>query len=742
MPSRDNPSVMPITGALAKGAPAEAPFLRSVALLVAFWMVHALLRWANLGRADAFGLPMVSKLDWYLFHAWAIDWQSLLLAFTPLLLLTFPWRSGSADELRLATPVQSRALQLLYPLTLTFEVVVLLLTVTDQEIYRFMGMHLSPSLWSTYGNTSSVRETFKMIGEDRSIPWLPVVLFGAAPIMAVMLARLLRPRLRRPRRLALILLACAALGWSYRNVIWSGGFREARLAPVMDVLWKAYRDKGLELTPTELAQARTDYQADWLRIQGDSSWRFSDNPEYPYLREPVQDWCASHPADPDCLADLDRDGFDRRADCDDRDSTIHPGATELPSDGVDQDCNGVDEKPWNILLVFMESHRAVNCGFLEQEGAWADATPVLDTLVPQGHLWTRFSVGGLPTIGALSTTHLSLLAHNGKQIASSFTQLGSLSFSEVLRQRGYQTHYFSSADPAWDNQIPWLKHWYDRYHYDRNREADGPMMRHLAEWARDSLDRSRPFLITAVTKSNHYPFNATSEMGPHPDGLTLERRMAKTMGYTERSLEQLLGSLRRDSLLQRTLVVVLADHGFSLGLGPGEHRNGNIGNGLYSEHTWIPFLILGEHPRLGAPRRHDELGGQVDIGPTLLDLVGIAQPVPFLGHSLIRSAGLEQSRILVANGNETLLEEGRWRAHGSSGAVPRSDGSALYDALSDRSELHDLSDSLKPLRDSLNARAAELIRYNAWLIEHDRVWPHSALEQASKNPPVPMGVSQ
>ena len=54
--------------------------------------------------------------------------------------------------------------------------------------------------------------------------------------------------------------------------------------------------------------------------------------------------------DQDCdgsdMADVDRDGFDGRTgggnDCDDFDDSVYPGAPEVPRDGVDQDCNGVD----------------------------------------------------------------------------------------------------------------------------------------------------------------------------------------------------------------------------------------------------------------------------------------------------------------------------------------------------------------------------------------------------------------
>ncbi|MEJ7735306.1 MAG: putative metal-binding motif-containing protein [Polyangiaceae bacterium] len=58
----------------------------------------------------------------------------------------------------------------------------------------------------------------------------------------------------------------------------------------------------------------------------------------------LDDGCPDEPPPPvqKAATDLDRDGNEAGFDCDDEDPSRHPGARDIPDDGIDQDCSGAD----------------------------------------------------------------------------------------------------------------------------------------------------------------------------------------------------------------------------------------------------------------------------------------------------------------------------------------------------------------------------------------------------------------
>ena len=87
------------------------------------------------------------------------------------------------------------------------------------------------------------------------------------------------------------------------------------------------------------------------------------------------------------------------------------------------------------------------------------------------------------------------------------------------------------------------------------------------------------------------------------------------IAYTDEQVGRLLDALDRQGLASRTLVVVIGDHGESLG----EHSEMTHGIFLYDATTHVPFIIAG--PGIPAGKVVDEQVRSIDVMPTVLDFL-------------------------------------------------------------------------------------------------------------------------
>ena len=101
------------------------------------------------------------------------------------------------------------------------------------------------------------------------------------------------------------------------------------------------------------------------------------------------------------------------------------------------------------------------------------------------------------------------------------------------------------------------------------------------------------------------------------------------VAYTDAMVGKLLADLRAAGQLDRTLVIVAADHGESLG----EHGERTHGVFVYDVTMRVPWIVWAD-ARV-PPSASDALVRLIDLAPTALDLLGVAVPPEFEGRSVI-----------------------------------------------------------------------------------------------------------
>ncbi len=119
------------------------------------------------------------------------------------------------------------------------------------------------------------------------------------------------------------------------------------------------------------------------------------------------------------------------------------------------------------------------------------------------------------------------------------------------------------------------------------------------------------------------------KLGLPPSYLNLVRDCYDScLGYLDEKLGELFDELKRRGVLDRTLVIVTADHGE----GMGEHRLFFHGESLYRPEIHVPLLIV--PPGQDRPAIVRETISLRDLPATIADLVGQDTGAPFPGRSL------------------------------------------------------------------------------------------------------------
>ncbi len=114
-------------------------------------------------------------------------------------------------------------------------------------------------------------------------------------------------------------------------------------------------------------------------------------------------------------------------------------------------------------------------------------------------------------------------------------------------------------------------------------------------------------------------------------------RYLDTVRYTDKEVGDVVERLRREGLLDKTVVFFLTDHGIS-------HARGK--QFLYDEGIHVPLVIRG--PGIAAEQVRDDLVMHIDLAPTSLALAGIDVPDWMQGRNILAADYKPREAIFAA----------------------------------------------------------------------------------------------
>ena len=216
------------------------------------------------------------------------------------------------------------------------------------------------------------------------------------------------------------------------------------------------------------------------------------------------------------------------------------------------------------------------------------------------------------------------------------------SIGNILKEKGYNTNFFMGAGKdhfgfGKFTHMAGIDHYYSRADFDEDPDSGGDRS-YDGNWgifdepflrfgARVLAKKPSPFLAVFFNISSHTPFTIPPSYGDRFD-LPGQTPAQRSISYVDHSFQQFFASCRKAPWFRNTLFVFCADHWF-------DPLNGKT-TFNYVNTSSIPIILF--DPSRDSGQRNNTLAAQVDLTPTILNLLHYKGSYTGFGKSLLDSA--------------------------------------------------------------------------------------------------------
>ena len=375
------------------------------------------------------------------------------------------------------------------------------------------------------------------------------------------------------------------------------------------------------------------------------------------------------------LLDGDGDGYSAFVggpDCDDTRKAVNPDADEIAGNGIDDNCLDGDRKPGaasapdggsrltpappaapatkradSVIILAIDTLRADRLGAAGYQRDGKSLTPNLDKLAAESTYFKRAYAHAPNTprsFPSIFTSRYPSQVKVDKEFANYSNVLDdNTTLFEALKAGGIGTS--GVASHFYFERVAGIRQGFDAFDNEgaldiagSNHDVAAPRIVPKVEAKLAELGAGKDRFALFVHLFEPHSTYMTHDGFPITESGTaaLEQKYDYEIAFVDQFIGRVLEAIDKAGLRDRAMLVVMSDHGEAFGA----HKVAGQkmffhGQTLYDELLRVPVLV-----RLPGAKASvvDDPIGLIDVGPTVLDALGLAVPDGMLGRSVVARA--------------------------------------------------------------------------------------------------------
>ncbi|THF53376.1 LTA synthase family protein [Flavobacterium supellecticarium] len=336
---------------------------------------------------------------------------------------------------------------------------------------------------------------------------------------------------------------------------------------------------------------------------------------------------------------------------------VSPEVVQRELEPIKQYHNNPKTKP-NIVIFITESYGREYIGAFNKDTkipGYVSYTPFIDSLAQHSLIFSNAFANGSKSIHGMSSVLAGIPSFQDAFTSSPYPKQKIQSLVSTLKEEGYDTSFFHGAPNGsmgflGFGNILGFDHYYGKTEYNNDADFDGswgiwdePFFQFMKQTFNT---KKQPFMGTIFTVSSHEPFVVPEKYkGKFPMGTV---PMHQVVGYTDYAFKKFFEAAKKEPWFQNTIFVITADH---------------CNQVAYDEYakvinrSAVPILIY--KPDGSLKGENKELAQQIDIYPTLLDMIGYDKPFRSWGRSLVGEKTIKPF-VINYNGTQYQFQRGNY----------------------------------------------------------------------------------